>query len=78
MRSMNEETSYIVWKAARRGFRYIQRMLSRTGAYGDVQVGSPIIYPKQTKSYLNGFTLALCAKLPEIIVCPIGPTHQNG
>ena len=38
MRSMNEETSYIVWKAARRGFRYIQIMLSRTGAYGDVQV----------------------------------------
>ena len=39
MRSLNEETSFIVWKAARKGFRYIQTMLSRTGAYGDVKVG---------------------------------------
>ena len=38
MRSMNEERSFIVWKAARRGFRYIQTMLSRTGAFGDIQV----------------------------------------
>ena len=55
MRSMNEETSFIVWKAARRGFRYIQRMLSRTGAYGDVQVGSFTNYPKQAKSYSVSF-----------------------
>ena len=38
MRSMDEEKSFIVWKAARRGFRYIQTMLSRTGAFGDIQV----------------------------------------
>ena len=37
-RSMHKEKSYIVWKAARRGFRYIETMLARTGAYGEFQV----------------------------------------
>ena len=45
MRSMDEEKSFIVWKAARRGFRYMQTMLSRTGAFGDIQVWYSCFHP---------------------------------
>ncbi len=34
-----KERSYIVWSAAERGFAYIQKMLSRTDAYGAYKVG---------------------------------------
>ena len=64
LRSMKEEKSFIVWKAARRGFRYIQIMLARTGAFGDIQVSSnsrAYFDPSPTQPFF--VFLALCKEL---------------